>query len=92
MPNAQDFKDKFGYNPEVFEMITEVKCSKDVKMFCMENGDNIVVPAGTVVTRFRRSLKNAWYVHTVGDLNYEYQPGMIYLPVGGKYIKAKSVF
>lgn len=78
--------------PESFEMISEVKCRRDLTMYCLASQEKVTVPKGTVVTRFRRELNDCWYVYEMDGKQFEVQPGMRYLPIGRVYVKAKSVF
>jgi hypothetical protein len=63
--------------------ISEVTCRKNLVMFCLKNQTRMNIPAGT-------KLQKIGKIYCYGE--YEFQPGMKYLPVNGKFIKAKKIW
>lgn len=86
------FTDHFGKVHTTYDGLEDVKCRKDLKMYSLETGEMMVVPAGTVITRIRHTFKKSSYHYNHGGRHFEYEPGVLYLPVDGKIVRGKSIF
>lgn len=77
--------------PKIIKMLMQVKCTKDMRMFCLETGRSILVPAGTVLDRWTNDEKKIWYTYHKNGQNYERNLGISYFLIKGKYRKFKKM-
>ena len=78
--------------PKIIKVIKQVRCGKNTKMFCLETGESVIVPAGTIVDRFTPDEKRIWFAHRVGEHNFELELGIKYIWDNGKFVRCKSLF
>lgn len=62
-----------------------VVTKKSMKLYCLDLGETLIVPAGTELVRFPGKKGKSVYVHVKGTDYFEIEPGAKYFLVKDKF-------